>query len=162
MTLRASGSTAERLGEKKKGHLKPGCWGESHDVNSEFHSDDGTHRRARYGEMDVRVFRDLPGDGPRHERDTKARGHGSRRRRIKAPLGPWAKEQHHRDVGMMNLILTTDGLEALSLKLFFGLLGRTQAEIVVELALVRKELKSSTFHAMFDMWNPLKVESESN
>ncbi|GKT62532.1 UMTA methyltransferase family protein [Colletotrichum tofieldiae] len=82
--------------------------------------------------------------------------------RIKAPLGPWAKEQHHRDVGMMNLILTTDGLEALSLKLFFGLLGRTQAEIVVELALVRKELKSSTFHAMFDMWNPLKVESESN
>ncbi|GJC82701.1 hypothetical protein ColLi_05539 [Colletotrichum liriopes] len=81
-----------------------------------------------------------------------ARVENTHAQRIKAALGPWAKEQHHRDVGMINLTLTMDGLEALSLKLFFGLLGRTQAEIVVELALVRKELKSSTFHAMFDMW----------
>lgn len=75
-------------------------------------------------------------------------------RRIKAPLGPWAKDQFHKDLGMMNLILTIDGLEALSLKLFSELLGRTQEEILVETAAVRKELKTGAFgafHAMFDM-----------
>ncbi|GKT42534.1 uncharacterized protein ColSpa_02715 [Colletotrichum spaethianum] len=60
-----------------------------------------------------------------------------------------------------------DGLEALSLKLFSELLGRSQEEILVELALVRNELKNSTFHAMFDIYvvygqKPLEAKSESH
>ncbi|CAI0654696.1 unnamed protein product [Colletotrichum noveboracense] len=51
----------------------------------------------------------------------------------------------------MNLILTLNGLEALSVKLFSEMLGKTQTEIAVQLALVRKELKSNSFHAMFDI-----------
>ena len=52
---------------------------------------------------------------------------------------------------MVNLVLTLDGLEALSVKLGSEMLGKTQTEIAVQLALVRKELKSGSFHAMFDI-----------
>ncbi|KAK2046103.1 S-adenosyl-L-methionine-dependent methyltransferase [Colletotrichum somersetense] len=55
--------------------------------------------------------------------------------RIRAPLGPWPKDQWYSDLGMMNLILTLNGLEALSVKLFSEMLGKTQTEIAVELAL---------------------------
>ncbi|TQN67673.1 Secondary metabolism regulator LAE1, partial [Colletotrichum shisoi] len=131
------------------------------DVTTKFYSDDGTftdeHATAKwmasFSEACSAMGRDTDVAPRLGAMVADAGFENSYSQRIKAPLGPWAKDRHHQDVGMMNLVLTMDGLEALSLKLFSELLGRTQAEILVELAMVRKELKSGSsgvFHAMFD------------
>ncbi|KAJ3952112.1 hypothetical protein N0V92_011452 [Colletotrichum tropicale] len=70
--------------------------------------------------------------------------------KFKCPIGPWAKDPQHREVGMLNLIQTLDGLEAFSLKLFCDVLGQTKEEVLVMLAKVRQEIKSNALHAMFD------------
>ncbi|KZL83879.1 umta methyltransferase family protein [Colletotrichum incanum] len=143
-------------------HLNPGGWVELQDVNTKFYSDDGTftdkHATGRWMDGFSKVCLAMGRDtsvAPRLGNVVEDAGfENTHAQHIKAPLGPCGKEQHHRDVGMMNLILTIDGLKALYLKLFSELLRRTQAEIIVELAMVRKELKSSTFHVIFDMWVP--------
>lgn len=53
---------------------------------------------------------------------------------------------------MLNLIQTLDGLQAFSLKLFCDILGQKKEEVLVMLAKVRQEIKSSTLHAMFDQY----------
>ncbi|KAI8296510.1 Secondary metabolism regulator LAE1 [Colletotrichum sp. SAR 10_98] len=81
------------------------------------------------------------------------------------PVGPWPKDPHYRDIGMLNLAQTLEGLEGFSLKLFCGVLGRTKEEVFVELSQVRKELKTGAFHAMFDLHvvygqKPFETEAE--
>ncbi|KAJ0165416.1 hypothetical protein CTA2_11313 [Colletotrichum tanaceti] len=158
-------------------HLNPGGWVEFQDVTTKFYSDDGTftdeHATAKwmasFSEACSAMGRDTDVAPRLGAMVVDAGFEKTYSQCIKAPLGPWAKERHHQDVGMMNLMLTMDGLEALSLKLFSELLGRTQAEILVELAMVRKELKngsSGAFHAMFDIYvvygqKPLTAESET-
>ncbi|KAJ3944850.1 uncharacterized protein N0V96_004867 [Colletotrichum fioriniae] len=145
-------------------HLNPGGWVEFQDVNTQFYSDDDTFSQdsatARWMAGFAAACKGMGRDtdvAPTLASLLREGGFPSdlvHARRIKAPLGPWAKDQFHKDLGMMNLILTIDGLEALSLKLFSELLGRTQEEILVETAAVRKELKTGAFgafHAMFDM-----------
>ncbi|KAK1654698.1 methyltransferase domain-containing protein [Colletotrichum phormii] len=162
-------------------HLTPGGWVEFQDVTTKFYSDDDTFSQssatARWMDGFSRACKGMGRDtdvAP-HLASLLVSGGGGfpsdavHARRIKAPLGPWAKDQFYKDLGMMNLILTIDGLEALSLKLFSELLGRTQEEILVETAAVRKELKTGafgTFHAMFDIYNvyaqkPLETEDAS-
>ncbi|KAK1469338.1 UMTA methyltransferase [Colletotrichum melonis] len=157
-------------------HLNPGGWVEFQDVNTQFYSDDDTFSQdsatARWMAGFARACKGMGRDtdvAPTLASLLQQGGFPSETvhaRRIKAPLGPWAKDQFHKDLGMMNLILTIDGLEALSLKLFSELLGRTQEEILVETAAVRRELKTGAFgafHAMFDIYNvyaqkPLEME----
>lgn len=71
--------------------------------------------------------------------------------RFKIPIGPWAKDPHLKDIGMCNLAQIMDGLEAFSLRIFCGFLQWSEDDIRVLLANVRKELKSGTIHAMFDL-----------
>ncbi|KAL0777742.1 hypothetical protein CaCOL14_005395 [Colletotrichum acutatum] len=157
-------------------HLNPGGWVEFQDVNTQFYSDDDTFSKdsatARWMAGFATACKGMGRDtdvAPTLASLLREGGFPSElvhARRIKAPLGPWAKDQFYKDLGMMNLILTIDGLEALSLKLFAELLGRTQEEILVETAAVRKELKTGAFgafHAMFDIYNvyaqkPLETE----
>jgi len=47
---------------------------------------------------------------------------------------------------MLNLVQLLDGLEAFSLKVFM-MLGYSEAEIIVMLSEVRKELKDRAFHS---------------
>jgi len=64
---------------------------------------------------------------------------------IKVPLGPWPKDPRLKEIGMMNLVQTLDGLDA-SLKALM-MLGYTEEEVTLMLARVRKELKSREFHS---------------
>ncbi|KAG7055435.1 umta methyltransferase family protein [Colletotrichum scovillei] len=147
-------------------HLNPGGWVEFQDVNTQFYSDDDTFSQdsatARWMAGFATACKGMGRDTDVAPTLASLLRQGGfppetvHAHRIKAPLGPWAKDQFHKDLGMMNLILTIDGLEALSLKLFSELLGRTQEEILVETAAVRRELKTGAFgafHAMFDIYN---------
>lgn len=140
-------------------NLAPGGWAEFQDVNTTFYSQDDTYSSETATAKWMNGFMEAcsatgrdPSVGPKLEglvRDAHFANVVADR--IRAPLGPWPKDKWYSELGMMNLILTLNGLEALSVKLFSEMLGKTQTEIAVQLALVRKELKSNSFHAMFDM-----------
>lgn len=140
-------------------NLAPGGWAEFQDVNTTFYSQDDTYSSETATAKWMNGFMEAcsatgrdPSVGPKLEgwvRDAQFANVVADR--IRAPLGPWPKDKWYSEFGMMNLILTLNGLEALSVKLFSEMLGKTQTEIAVQLALVRKELKSNSFHAMFDI-----------
>ncbi|KAK2061987.1 S-adenosyl-L-methionine-dependent methyltransferase [Colletotrichum caudatum] len=148
-----------KLMENIYDNLAPGGWAEFQDVNTSFYSQDGTYSSETATASWMNGFMEAcsatgrdPSVGPKLEGWVKdAQFQNIVADRIRAPLGPWPKDQWYSDLGMMNLILTLNGLEALSVKLFSEMLGKTQTEIAVELALVRKELKTMPFHAMFDI-----------
>ncbi|KAF4843830.1 Secondary metabolism regulator LAE1 [Colletotrichum siamense] len=124
-------------------YLNPGGWAEFQDLNSEYYSDDGTytkeHITLKWNKQFVDAYwvKDVGFQNVKHYK-------------FKCPIGPWAKNPQHREVGMLNLIQTLDGLEAFSLKLFCDALGQTKEEVLVMLAKVRQEIKSNALHAMFD------------
>ncbi|KAK6224258.1 methyltransferase [Colletotrichum tabaci] len=158
-------------------HLNPGGWVEFQDVTTKFYSVDGTftneHATARWMDSFSAACLAMGRDttvAPRLGAMLEDAGfENTHSECIKTPLGPWARGGHFRELGMMNLVLTLDGLEALSLKLFSELLKRTETEIMAELAAVRNELTTCSggaFHAMFDIYvvygqKPLTAESES-
>ncbi|TDZ32712.1 Secondary metabolism regulator LAE1 [Colletotrichum trifolii] len=140
-------------------HLAPGGWAEFQDVNTTFYSQDGTYSEETATAKWMTAFNDAcaatgrdPSVGPKLYGWVMDAGFQNvAHYKVVAPLGPWAKDPWYRELGMMNLALTLNGLEALSLKLFAEMLGRSQAETQVQLVNVRKELKSAAFHAVFDI-----------
>lgn len=93
-----------------------------------------------------------PTPGPKLEGHLQQAGFVNiRHHRYKLPIGPWAKDPHLKDVGLCNLAQIMEGLEAFSLRLFCDFLKWTEEEVLVLMAGVRKELKSGTLHAMFDL-----------
>ncbi|GKT50528.1 secondary metabolism regulator LAE1 [Colletotrichum spaethianum] len=144
---------------EESSNLAPGGWAEFQDVNTSFYSQDGTYSKETATSKWMTAFMEAcsatgrdPSVGPKLEGWVRnAQFQNVVADRVRAPLGPWPKDQWYSDLGMMNLILTLNGLEALSLKLFSEMLGKSQVEITVQLANVRKELKSNSFHAMFDI-----------
>ncbi|KAF6804291.1 methyltransferase domain-containing protein [Colletotrichum musicola] len=141
-------------------HLTPGGWAEFQDVNTKFYSQDSSYTDATATARWMSAFmaacastgRD-PSVGPKLEgwvRESAGFTNISSHV-LKVPLGPWARHQYYKDLGMMNLMLTLDGLEALSLKLFAEMLGWTEERIAGELEAVREELKSCAFRALFDI-----------
>ncbi|KAK1981328.1 methyltransferase domain-containing protein [Colletotrichum cereale] len=139
-------------------NLNPGGWVEFHEVDGEYYSDDGTYTKKhtvrqwniQYVEACEMMGRTAR-PGPQLEGWVKDAGFQNiTHQRFKIPIGPWAKENHYRDIGMLNLAQLLNGLEGFTLKLFCGFLGQTREEVLVLLAKVREELKSSLFHAMLD------------
>ncbi|KAF6813359.1 umta methyltransferase family protein [Colletotrichum plurivorum] len=140
-------------------HLNPGGWAEFQEMNSEYYSDDGSytysHATYKWNQTFINACRSMGRDAcpaPKIRdwvHDTGFENISAKR--IKSPLGPWPKDPFFKDLGMMNLCLTLDGLEAFSLKLFCDVLGREKDEVLVELAGVRSELKRGEFHALFDL-----------
>ncbi|KAG7081888.1 UMTA methyltransferase family protein [Colletotrichum scovillei] len=141
-------------------HLNPGGWVEFQDMNPEFYSEDGSytkdHATYQWNQAFLGAIRATgrdPTPGPTHERRVRAAGFANvTALKFKAPLTPWARDQHYRDLGMMNLRLTVDGLEGFSVKMFTEVLGRSRAAVQVEIAHVRNELRAwpPAFHAMVD------------
>ncbi|KAI8274569.1 methyltransferase domain-containing protein [Colletotrichum sp. SAR11_57] len=139
-------------------YLNPGGWAEFQDLNSEYYSDDGTyaeeHATRKWNKQFVDACESVGRTGrpglKLEEWDKGAGFQNVKHSKFNCPVGPWAKDPHHREVGMLNLIRTLDGLEAFSLKLFCDVLGQTKDEVIVMLAKVRQEIKSNALHAMFD------------
>ncbi|TDZ29862.1 Secondary metabolism regulator LAE1 [Colletotrichum spinosum] len=140
-------------------HLAPGGWAEFQDVNTTFYSQDGSYSDATATAQWMTAFNNAcaaagrdPSVGPKlADWVIDAGFQNVAHHKLLAPLGPWPKDPRYKELGMMNLTLTLNGLEALSLKLFAKMLGRSQAETEVQLVNVRNELKSAAFHAVFDI-----------
>ncbi|UQC88540.1 methyltransferase domain-containing protein [Colletotrichum lupini] len=136
-------------------NLKPGGWVEFQDYDINYVSEDGTlteeHHTDRWSKLLIEACRKIGRDpciGPLLEGWVKETGFVDVvHQKFKMPIGPWAKDPHYKEIGMMNLIQLMDGLEAFSLRTFCGVHGWTREEVLVLLAEVRKELKAGSFHA---------------
>ncbi|KAK1721474.1 hypothetical protein CaCOL14_011923 [Colletotrichum acutatum] len=141
-------------------NLNPGGWAEFQDMSTEYYSDDGSYRpehatyvwNQTFVETLDKIGRD-PRPGPKLE--GWVRGHGGfehvAHHKFKTPIGPWARHRHFKDQGLLNLAQILEGLEGFSLKLLCGVLGRSKEEVLVQLAEVRRELKTGVFHALLDL-----------
>lgn len=65
----------------------------------------------------------------------------------KIPCGPWAKEKHLREVGNWEQLILWENLEGMVMRLFQKELGMSEAEIIVSLVAVRREIVYSKMHA---------------
>ncbi|KAI8284289.1 Secondary metabolism regulator LAE1 [Colletotrichum sp. SAR 10_98] len=141
-------------------NLNPGGWAEFQDMSVEYYSDDGSykpeHFTYKWNQTFVQTLKAIgrdPAPGPQLE--GWVRGHGGfnnvAHQKFKVPIGPWAKKRHYKDIGLLNLAQVLEGLEGFSLKLFCGVLGKSNEEVQSLLAGVRNELKTNAFHALFDI-----------
>ncbi|WYZ43348.1 hypothetical protein EsH8_VI_001047 [Colletotrichum jinshuiense] len=145
---------------KAHSNLNPGGWAEFQDMSTEYYSDDGTytpeHATWGWNKDFVRTLASIgrePCPGPKLEGWVREHGGFERvfHQKFKTPIGPWAKLPHHKEQGLLNLVQILDGLEAFSMRLLCGVLGRTKEEVLVQLAGVRRELKSGAFHSLLDL-----------
>lgn len=72
-------------------------------------------------------------------------------KRIKLPLGPWAKDPDLKEVGTCNLIQTLSGLEGFSIRMLCGVGGWSMQEVNALLAKVREEMKRPGMHQQYDL-----------
>lgn len=135
-------------------NLNPGGWAEFQDWDIDNRSDDGSltdahhYRQWTKGLIKalVNIDRD-PCPGPKLRAHVEKAGFVNVHEKVfKIPLGPWAKDPHMKDIGMMNLVQGLDGMEAFSLKVF-EMLGYSRVETEVLVANVRKELRGRAFHS---------------
>lgn len=129
-------------------------------MDIELYSGDGTltekHATREWSKTFVTTLRSMgldPAPGPQLEGWIREHGGFDNifHQKYRAPVGPWPKDPFLKDLGMLNLTQTLEGLEGFSLRMFCGVLGRTREEVLVQLAEVRRELKSDAFHCQFDM-----------
>ncbi|KAK2046772.1 UMTA methyltransferase [Colletotrichum somersetense] len=152
-----AGSVADwpKLMKNIYNNLNPGGWVEFQDYDITPAWDDGTlaekHETRKWGEQLIAACRMIgrePCPGPKLEGWTRNSGFFDVfHQKFKLPIGPWPKDLHYKDIGMINLVQLLDGLDAFSLRTFCGILGWTRDEVIVMLSQVRKELKYGVFHA---------------
>ncbi|KAF4833798.1 Secondary metabolism regulator laeA [Colletotrichum tropicale] len=136
-------------------NTNPGGWAEFQDWDLLYRSDDGSYTEKHQTHKMLNMFFDAckiigreARPGPLITQWLEDAGFVNIvHHRYPIPVGPWARDAHYKDIGMMNLHQVLDGLEAFNLRLFTGVLGWTEAEVQVLLAQCRKELKTGAFHA---------------
>ncbi|KAF9871153.1 methyltransferase domain-containing protein [Colletotrichum karsti] len=147
-----------KLVESTFQNTNPGGWVEFQDWDLLYRSDDGSltddHQTLKMTKMFIDICRQIgrePCPGPLLPRWLEDAGFTNIvHRKVKIPLGSWAKEPHLKEIGQMNLVQVLDGLEAFNLRLFTGSLGWTKEEAMVLFAQCRNEMKSKVFHALIE------------
>lgn len=133
--------------------MTPGGWIELQDFDATYTSDDGTLTPKNdlskwseifYASMES-INRAVRPCGMLRSHAEAAGFINIREVKLKVPLGPWPKDPELKEIGMMNLVQTLDGLEAFSLKTLEAA-GWSQMETEVFLANVRREIKSNQCH----------------
>ncbi|KAI9146839.1 Secondary metabolism regulator LAE1 [Paramyrothecium foliicola] len=71
-------------------------------------------------------------------------------KRLKLPLGNWARDPKLKAVGSYNLVATEQGLEGFALFILTQVHGWDLAQTQIYLASVRKELKNRSIHAYYN------------
>ncbi|KAF4851779.1 Secondary metabolism regulator LAE1 [Colletotrichum siamense] len=140
-------------------NTNPGGWAEFQDWDLLYRSDDGSYTEKHQTHKMLNMFFDAckiigreARPGPLIPQWLEDAGFVNIvHHRYPIPVGPWARDAHYKDIGMMNLHQVLDGLEAFNLRLFTGVLGWTEAEVQVLLAQCRKELKTGAFHAYINL-----------
>ncbi|KAH6630612.1 S-adenosyl-L-methionine-dependent methyltransferase [Chaetomium sp. MPI-SDFR-AT-0129] len=139
-------------------NLAPGAWAEFQDFDLQYYSEDGSLTPESSTLRWINTFLEAsrkagrePCPGPKLEEWARDAGFTNiEHRRFRLPIGPWAKDPHLKQVGMYNISQIMTGLEAFSLRLFCGVLGWKENEVLVLLTKVRSELKEPKLHAQFD------------
>ncbi|KAF4913308.1 Secondary metabolism regulator LAE1 [Colletotrichum viniferum] len=140
-------------------HLTPGGYAEFQDMDGLYYADDATYPpssslsrwNARFVDACEAMGRTAR-PGPALEGWVRAHGgfRGVTHKRFKAPIGPWARDPHFKDVGALNLRQLLEGLEGFSLKMFCGVLSWEEGDVRELLERVRAELGEGGMHVMFD------------
>ncbi|KAK1514991.1 methyltransferase [Colletotrichum costaricense] len=144
-------------------NLNPGGWAEFSDMSGKYYSPDGSlkeeHATHKWNNMLMDTIASMGREarpGPQLEGWVReaANFQNITHRKFILPIGPWPKDPHYRELGLVNLTQILEGLDGFSMRVFCGVLGWTKVEAEVLLAQVRKELKAvHTFHAQFDIHN---------
>ncbi|KAK1848061.1 methyltransferase domain-containing protein [Colletotrichum chrysophilum] len=147
-----------KLMERVYENTKEGGWVEFQDYDLSFVSDDGSltkeHETMKWVQGFIKACETIGRNacpGPHLEGWVKDAGFADVvHQRFKLPIGPWPKDPHYKELGIINLIQLMDGAEAFTFRIFCDVLGWTRDECIVMLAKVRNELKSNSFHARME------------
>jgi hypothetical protein len=139
-------------------NLAPGGWAEFQELDLTFRSDDGSltedHYLLKWANTITGFLNSINRDcspGVKVRQWAEDAGFTNVQEQIiKVPIGPWPKDPHFKEVGLINAAQLLDGLEALSLKPLAAV-GFSEAETLVLVAKVRDELKKRAFHAYYTM-----------
>ncbi|KAF8854690.1 hypothetical protein BDZ45DRAFT_706447 [Acephala macrosclerotiorum] len=125
-------------------HSKPGGWCKFKDWEFALHSGDNSlpadsqilkYHQTLYEALD------------RIRRDWKPGAHLKKMEQVLVVLiNMWPKDKHYKEIGAWHHVVKSEGLEAVSLRLFTNVLGWTQEEGLAFLAKVRAELKDKSIH----------------
>jgi len=142
-----------------KRNLRPGGWAEFQDYDITVYSDDDpkqpeceTYKWAKTLIKLVESMGREPAPGPKLEKWMRDAGFVNvKAKKIKLPIGPWAKDARLKELGTCNLIQTLNGLEAFSLRILCDVGKMSEEEVHVLLSQVRKEMKNPKMHQMYDL-----------
>lgn len=70
---------------------------------------------------------------------------------LKLPVGPWAKDRRLKQVGLLETVNMTQGIQGLTMMLFTRCLNWTPTEVEVFLADVRKDVKNRNIHSYYHL-----------
>ncbi|KAH0429719.1 methyltransferase domain-containing protein [Colletotrichum camelliae] len=135
-------------------NVNPGGWAEFQDWNTTYYSDDGSLTAEHACTKMCDTFAEAcniighdPNPGSKISQWVEEAGFiNVYHRQFMIPIGPWAKDPHYKELGMMNLAQILEGSETFMLRLLTGVLGWSTLEVQVLLAQVRNELKKGAFH----------------
>lgn len=139
--------------------MSPGGWAEFQDFDMRYHSEDGSLADSHITRHWITALLDAaaksgrePLVGPKLLNWVKDAGfQGVTEHVFTFPIGRWPKELKLRELGIINLVLILDGLEAFSLRLLCDVAGWDEGEVHALLAGVRDELRSGVFHAQIKL-----------
>ncbi|EQB56141.1 methyltransferase domain-containing protein [Colletotrichum gloeosporioides Cg-14] len=146
-------------------NTNPGGWAEFQDWDLLYRSDDGSYNEKHQTHKMLNMFFDAckiigreARPGPLIPQWLEDAGFVNIvHHRYPIPVGPWARDPHYKNIGMMNLHQVLDGLEAFNLRLFTGVLGWTEAEVQAELDrldflsdFLIKVMEGKLYHAPID------------
>ncbi|OAG37876.1 hypothetical protein AYO21_07982 [Fonsecaea monophora] len=81
--------------------------------------------------------------------------------KVPVPIGPWPRDKRLKRMGLVNWTQIFEGLQAVSLRLFLGVLEWTQDELESLLVDVRKDLKNREIHALYDVYTVIGQKPQS-
>ncbi|KUJ18608.1 S-adenosyl-L-methionine-dependent methyltransferase, partial [Mollisia scopiformis] len=139
-------------------HLEPDGWCEFKDWDFTLHSNDNSlpadsyilkYHRLLYEATD-RIGRDWKPGAHLKKWVEEAGFENIQEQVLIVPLGTWPKEKHYKEIGTWHHIVKSEGLEAVSLRLFTNVLGWTQEEVLAFLTKVRAELADKKIHVHYN------------
>ncbi|KAK7545523.1 S-adenosyl-L-methionine-dependent methyltransferase [Phyllosticta citricarpa] len=148
----------------------PGGWTEFHAFDTHFRSDDGTLKPEAFMNQFVENLKKgcqvmgkelVP--GPRLEGWFKDAGFQNIAvKTYKVPLGPWAKDERLKKIGMFNLLQAVEGIEAFTMRVFTKCLGWTPEDVQAFDAKVVADFKSKSTHSYFTFYVVYGQKPESS
>ncbi|KAJ3466642.1 hypothetical protein MRS44_004206 [Fusarium solani] len=144
-------------------NLTPGGYVELVEIDLQNKSDDGTLKEHHELSRLVRLLDEASTKIGRRFQDNKKNKDILRdtgfvdivETTFKWPSGPWPREKKYKELGQWtNANMDAfQGLEALVMAAFTRVLGWTQEEVVVHLAMVRKEISDKRIHAYWTIYS---------